>query len=167
MSKIRDFYAGSGTDAAGRTLEQVWRFKPAEIETRHDFIQWLFPLREPSRYNPDAPLLAPADEDAFRRDARLQENLLRSLDMMLGFYGLRREGKEILPPDLPGLAERAWLTPGDHNHLRLSRIVQSLALLGQDGLARSLQSRLMDIARARPDRVAPRTVEVWSGLLER
>lgn len=167
MSAIVEFYAGRGTDAAGRTLEQVWRFGPAELETRHDFIQWLFPLREASRYNPAAPLLQPADEDAFLRDPSLRRNLIRSLDLMLAFYGLRREGDRILPPEPGELDRAAWLAPGDHNHLRLSRIVQSLALLGEDALARSLQSVLLAIARQAPGRVAPRTVEVWTGLLAR
>lgn len=167
MSAIVDYYAGRGTDAAGRHLEQVWRFGPAELETRHDFIQWLFPLREPSRYNASAPLLTPADEEAFRREPGLQENLLRSLDVMLGFYGLRRDGPVVAPADMAAMARAPWLAPGDHNHLRLSRIVQSLHILGQEDLARSLQGLLLAIAKAFPDRVAPRTVEVWSNLLAR
>lgn len=167
MSAIVEFYAGRGTDGAGRRLDEVWRFAPRELETRHDFIQWLFPLREPSRYNPAAPLLAADDEAAFRAEPLLRDNLLHSLDLMLGFYGLSRNGTAVSLPARETLARAPWLAPGDHNHLRLSRIVQSLQILGQEDLSRSLQAALLSLAQAFPDRVAPRTVDVWSSLLAR
>lgn len=167
MSALIEFYAGRGPDAAGRRIEEVWAFGRAALETRHDFIQWLFPLREASRYNPDAPLLTEADEAAFRSDPTLQAHLLRSLDVMLAFYGFRRDGETIAPLSPDALARAPWLAPGDHNHLRLSRIVQSLALLGQEALARALKAQLVAIAAAHPDRVAPRTAAIWRGLLDR
>ena len=56
-----EFYRGIAPDSEGRTLADLWAFSDDEMEEVHDFIQWMFPLREPSRFNPDAPLLT--DED--------------------------------------------------------------------------------------------------------
>jgi hypothetical protein len=55
MSQLTEFYQGTGLDTEGRTLAQIWAFSDEAMEDDHDFIQWLFPLREPSRFNPDAP----------------------------------------------------------------------------------------------------------------
>ncbi len=43
MSQLTDFYRGTGTDAEGRTLAEIWAYSDAELEGVHDFIQSLFP----------------------------------------------------------------------------------------------------------------------------
>ena len=53
------------------------------MESRHDFIQWMFPLEEPSQFNPDAPILTLADREAFDDDPVLRDNLLQSFDRFL------------------------------------------------------------------------------------
>jgi hypothetical protein len=111
----------------------------------HDYIQWLFPLDEPSRFNPDAPLVTPADRQAFRQEP-LTANLRRALDRMLAFYGLRLDPSDWRPQIVrsAGWHNRSpqWLQPGNHNLLRLSRIIRSLALLGQAELAQALYAAL-------------------------
>ena len=52
MSQLTDFYRGTGTDVEGRTLAEIWAYSDAELEGVHDFIQWLFPLREPAGSTP-------------------------------------------------------------------------------------------------------------------
>ena len=47
-SPIVRFLVQDGRDGAGRTFAQVLAFGDAELERRHDFVQWLFPLGEPS-----------------------------------------------------------------------------------------------------------------------
>jgi hypothetical protein len=76
MSRLTDFYRGTGTDAEGRTLAQLWAYSDEQLEDVHDFIQWLFPTPTPSRFNPHAPVLADADIAAFRSDPDLRANLL-------------------------------------------------------------------------------------------
>ena len=70
MSDLIAFYRGLAPDSEGRTLADLWAFSDREMEDIHDFIQWMFPLREPSRFNPDAPLLTAADIAAFQADPR-------------------------------------------------------------------------------------------------
>ena len=78
QSALLAFYSGTGRDSAGRTLTEIWAWDHRRLEMAHDFIQWLFPLPEASRFNPDAPLLTPADAAAFRADADLQARVRRS-----------------------------------------------------------------------------------------
>ncbi len=72
MSRLTDFYAGRGTDTEGRRLADLLAWDDDDLEQVHDFIQWLFPLPEPSRFNADAPLLTPDDIAAFHADAALR-----------------------------------------------------------------------------------------------
>ena len=93
MSQLLDFYRGEGTDAEGRSLHELWSWSNDELEQVHDFIQWMFPLREPSRFNPDAPLLTAADVAAFRSDAFLRSRLTKSFQRILVFLGLSRRAR--------------------------------------------------------------------------
>jgi hypothetical protein len=64
-SPIIAFYRGAGPDHRGRFLHEIREFGVDELESTHDFIQWLFPLPERSGANPHAPLLSASDIDAF------------------------------------------------------------------------------------------------------
>ncbi len=95
MSALLAFYRGAGLDSAGRTIDEIWAWDRRRLEMVHDFIQWLFPLPDPSRFNPDAPILSTADQAAFRADADLRARVRRSLDLMMEFLGLVRRGNTI------------------------------------------------------------------------
>lgn len=163
MDPIIDFYSG-GRDAAGRTLSEILSWSDERLEAVHDYIQWLFPTREPSGVNPLAPLVTDATAAAFAADAVLRDRLRLALDRMLVFYGLRRKGPriEIDPSGFP-LRSRVWLRPGNHNHLRLTRLLHSLAVLGLRDDALALRRCLLDDVCAGPDggNVSKRTAEFW------
>jgi hypothetical protein len=67
MSQLLDFYRGTQLDSSGRMLHEIWDWTDDDLEAIHDFIQWLFPLPEPSQFNPDAPLLTPEDNTSGAR----------------------------------------------------------------------------------------------------
>ena len=140
-----DFYRGIGSDSEGRMLEEILAWDDVRLEIVHDFIQWLFPLPEPSQFNDEAPLLTRAQIQLFREDPLLRKNLLHSLDRMLGFYGFALVGEPspaINESDL--FAHRQFVLYGgfNHNHLRVTRILRSLTLLGFADLARLFLERL-------------------------
>lgn len=161
-SAIIDFYRGTGTDHAGRRIDDIWAWHHRRLEMVHDYIQWLFPLPEPSRFNPAAPLLSADDCDIFRTDAALQTRVLCSLDLILAFLGLTRSDSQI--DRAPNFAARApcWLEPANHNYLRLTRI---LLFLGRAGLATTacgLLACLEDIAaREGQGIIDRRTLQFW------
>jgi hypothetical protein len=160
------FYRLEGRDARGRTLSEIWTWDDASLESVHDYIQWLFPLSEPSAFNPHAPILTDDTIAAFRAHDDLRERLLRSLTLMLGFYGLAlAPGSGGAPRIEPSAAftvkSRGWLHPGNHNHLRLTRILTSLRLLGFEEHARALYACLAAIARDHPHAVSATTLAYW------
>jgi hypothetical protein len=160
------FYRGDAPDWHGRTLDDIWSWTDDRLEGVHDYIQWMFPLPVRSGANPAAPVLGPATAEAFRSSAALRQRLERSLGVMLRFYGLEERptagGLRIVRGDR--FAERAavWLSPGNHNHLRLTRIMTSLAELGLTAQARALRECLVAIAAEFPNRVTPTTLRYWS-----
>jgi hypothetical protein len=163
MSRLLDFYRGEGTDAEGRRLDDILAWRDNMLEAVHDFIQWLFPLPEPSRFNPDAPLLAPEDIAAFRQDPALRANLRRSFQRILTFLGLAEtDGGEVV--EGPNFAQRApdvWDYP-NHNWLRITRILRSLHLLGLDAEAQALYRRLDDFHTRRRFPIGDDTFRYWT-----
>ncbi len=164
-SPILAFYDGSGTDAAGRTIAEIWAWDHRRLEMVHDYIQWLFPLPEPSRFNPDAPILSTTDMSAFQRDAGLQARVHRSLDVMLDFLGLgRKEGVVIRSTRFTPALD--WLSPANHNHLRLTRILLFLKHAGLKRDAEALLACLDDIASQEgAEKILPQTLKFWRDAL--
>jgi hypothetical protein len=160
------FYRLEDTDARGRTLAEIWTWDAGRLEAVHDYIQWLFPLPEPSAFNARAPILTDEAIAAFRADATLRERLLRSLTLMLAFYGLALATDGDGTPRIeraPDFAttSRRWLQPGDHNHLRLTRILGSLRRLGLEAHSRALQACLAAIAHEHPQAISVATLGYW------
>src|SRR5438552_9437961 len=145
MSRLLEFYAGQATDREGRRLADILSWDDEELEMVHDFIQWLFPLPEPSRFNSDAPLLTADDIAAFRADPQLRANLAKSFDRMLRFLGLvqNENGSVSSGPNLTERQRHVWAF-ANHNWLRITRILRSLTLLGLADHARAMHACLAD-----------------------
>jgi hypothetical protein len=163
---IVSFYSG-GVDDRGRTLQAILDWPDERLESVHDYIQWVFPTTTPSGVNPWAPLVTDATIAAFT-SAALRDRLRAALDRMLTFYGLARatdtNGRVSIAIDSDRFARRAanWLTPGNHNHLRLTRIMQSLWSLGLESEAAALQRCLLDVYEgAGAKKITRETAEYW------
>ena len=168
---IVSFYSG-GVDDRGRRLDEILGWSDERLESVHDYIQWVFPTTTASGVNPHAPLVTSATVVEFAAPD-MRDRLRRALDRMLRFYGLTRStdaaGRTVIGIDPERFRSRSedWLTPGNHNHLRLTRIMQSLAALGLEREARALQRCLVrDIAEG-PGRarVTPDTLRYWGEAL--
>lgn len=167
MSRLLDFYRGAGTDAEGRTLAEILTWGDDDLEAVHDFIQWLFPLPEPSRFNADAPLLTPEDIAAFQGDAALRANLRRAFVRILTFLGLeQKEGGEVVEgPNFAARAPHLWASP-NHNWLRISRILRSLSLLGLRAEAGALYVRLASFRRGQRFPIHDDTFRYWTAAVD-
>src|ERR1700685_4418303 len=166
MSKLLDFYRGQGTDAEGRSLKDIWKWKDDTLEAVHDFIQWLFPLPEPSRFNPDAPLLTAEDIAAFKRNPELRANLRRPFEPLLTFLGLAEtvDGDVGEGPNFARHVPDVWDYP-NHNWLRITRILRSLHLLGLEAEAQALYRRLADFHTRRRFPIGDDTFQFWSNAI--
>jgi hypothetical protein len=163
VSQLIDFYRGTGTDTEGRRLDDILAWGDGRLEAVHDFIQWLFPLPEPSRFNPDAPLLTPEDVAAFGKDPALRASLRRSFERVLTFLGLARtaDGEVVEGPNFARRAAGVWDYP-NHNWLRVTRILRSLHLLGLEVEAIALYRRLEDFHGRRRFPIGDDTFQYWT-----
>ena len=164
MSAILDFYKGSGGNSGGWRLHEILDWPDAELEDVHDYIQWLFPLPEHSQANPFAPLLDAHTVRLFHEDEKLRKEMRAALDRMLDFFGFVRQQTVVLPG--PNFAERSanWLTPGNHNHLRLTRMMRSMRIVGLDKEAQALWQALQAVyaTDAGRDSISQRTYNFWT-----
>jgi hypothetical protein len=170
MSQLIDFYAGVGADHRGRTLDEILARDDDWLEHTHDYIQWLFPLVEPSRFNADAPLLTDADRAQFQRRPELRANMVRALHRMMRFYGLSVDdavtvGKavQIVPSSA---AIRGWLTFGNHNFLRITRILTSLRLVGLNPWAEAFFAGLSQLYQEQSSLIGAETFAYWQRAVE-
>lgn len=172
MDAILDFYRGASLPN-GLRLVDVWEWSFDQLEDAHDYIQWVFPLDTESSANPDAPLVTEETKRAFSWDDVLRDRLQNSLAVMLRFYGLER----LVLPDQKVVIIRAvtfaerrgvWIWPNNHNHLRLTRILRSLRLLGLKKDALALAHVLDDICRVEGrDIISDATAEHWRQAVRR
>jgi hypothetical protein len=169
-TQLIDFYRGTGADAAGRTIDQIWAFDHNQLEKVHDYIQWLFPLSTASRYNPQAPLLDPETIKVFTEDADLKARLLKSLHLMLDFYGLALSTSSTNRPQIDKAVNYAarksnWqdALPGflNHNLLRLSRILEALSVLGCPDYSAALFNCLQSVQTEEPFKIPTQTLKFW------
>jgi hypothetical protein len=142
------FYRGDGRDAAGRRIEEILAWDDDQLEDTHDYIQWLFPLPEPSAFNWSAPILEASDIAAFSREPALLQRLREALVRMLSFYGFEVDGDQIRPTAHFPERRRHWLRAGDHNLLRITRILKSLTLLGLADEADAFFTALVNLEEA-------------------
>ena len=141
---IATFLTADGRDDAGRTHADILAADNRFLESRHDFIQWLFPLQEPSRAVPGSPVLDRATIAALRISPAAQERLGAAAERMLAFYG----------------ATSAWRTAFDHNHLRITRVIKSLRLLAGDTAAEDFKRRILALAGGAP--IDARARDFWN-----
>ncbi|GAA5859830.1 hypothetical protein JCM8547_004345 [Rhodosporidiobolus lusitaniae] len=130
-----------------RELEGNWN----ELEHRHDFVQWLFPIREQG-VNWDAQPLELHEVDTIKKDPKAMDRLLDSYRLLLSFYGLRlvcpSSGELALEDSVPAPSPASFvrrfqnLERNPHNYLRITRI---LKCLGEFGLPQHPPSFLLFI----------------------
>ncbi len=169
-TQLIDFYRGTGADAAGRSIDQVWAFDHQQLEKVHDYIQWLFPLSTASKYNPNAPLLDAETAKVFCEDAALKARLLKSLTLMLDFYGLKLSAGTGGEPQIVKAANYSarktnWqdAPPGflNHNLLRLTRMLESLNVLGCSEYSTALFICLQSVQGEEPLKIPAQTLKFW------
>jgi hypothetical protein len=164
-SRIVGFYRGTGTDHRGRTLDEILSFDDRSLESTHDYIQWLFPLTEPSQFNSQAPLLTHADIETISFAPELQANVVRAFERMLSFYGFEmpESGGSLNIRTTERFKAQAanWRTPGNHNYLRITRILKSLRLLGLAPHADAFLAALETVYAEAPEKIGERTLSFW------
>jgi len=130
-----EFLRGDGKTASGYTLESILLWDDDSWEFEHDFIQWLFPTNQESSFNPEAPVLDLDSIEEIRNSVEVKNNLLSAYERFLGFIGVTRG-----PDGLEFSKNDHVFKSGNHNWLRVGRVLRSFRLLGLDQAANELYS---------------------------
>jgi hypothetical protein len=163
---ILGFYSGVEPDHRGRYLREIQQWPDEPLESVHDYIQWLFPLPERSGFNVSAPVLTPQSIQEFWTRPDLRGNLRDSFLRMMNFYGLEARASEQVTVRLaPHFATKAakWLSPGNHNHLRITRILRCLTVLGLEAEANAFFNCLCQIYEDEQNKPSPAISEETMG----
>jgi Opioid growth factor receptor (OGFr) conserved region len=165
---IIGFHSGKTPDHRGRYLREIQQWPDERLESTHDFIQWMFPLAETSAFHPQAPLLDAVAIAAFRSRPDLHRSVQRSFLRMLAFFGFqpRFDPQLVIEPGPDfTIKSQHWFSAGNHNHLRISRILKSSRLLGLEKESGALFHCLAGIyqtERVKPDPAITReTFAFW------
>lgn len=163
---ILAFYRGQSPDSKGRMIEEIWSWDYQRLEYTHDYIQWIFPLKEPSQFNWRAPVLDDNVVQAFRTNEQLRMRLLHSFKVMLRFYGLQCNeisGRAIDITQSDEYPERKlnWIEPKNHNYLRITRILTSLRILGLENYALAFFNCLNQICQEEGETIGSVTYSYW------
>ena len=157
-------------DARNRSLATILSWPDSRLESSHDYIQTVFPLPEESMFS-FAPIVTPEIRSAFLAQAELRASLRGALERMLSFYGLQFSSTEARKETVTrgpnfGINSRNWVTRFDHNHLRMTRILRSLRVLGLGDEAAALHGFLAADEEV-TDTVSPRSQMYWRRAAER
>ena len=146
MIDIVGFLEGKIPDHRGRLLSVLWKQTDGDAENNHDYIQWMFPLDEPSQAVNGAPVLNDFDIDEIRQNQMAINNLEESVRWFLGF--LERNDH--------------WVTKYDHNHLRITRAIKSLRLLTSDLVAERFRDKVIELAGDNLSLVDQKARDFWA-----
>lgn len=168
-SQLVQFYLGQGPDNRGRMIDEILAWKDEQIENVHDYIQWLFPLKETSAFNSSAPVLSEADIATFRNNTKVNQKLLLSLAKLIDFYGFMATWEsgtyQIVKSKDFQQKSRNWLTRNNHNFLRITRILKSLVLLGSEKHSRILLVALEEVYKDNSKIIGQETLNYWKDAL--
>ena len=142
---IVNFLRGDGPDGRNRHLREILGQDDAWLERVHDYVQWLFPLRMPSQAVAGSPTLSVQAAVTIRADPRAQAGLRDATARMSRFYATTSH----------------WLTPFDHNHLRITRILTALHDLGRQPDAAAFHAALLARIAKSGAPVNPTSLAYW------
>ena len=135
------FLHGTKVPGSKYHFNEILKWNFTKLEREHDYIQLLFPIPTASPHNPMAPVLDREAAQAFKTDPNLRAKLIEASERMFAFYGLTLNKNistgAIRLSKKPGTTASAfdtraavWLTSGNHNFKRITRILLCLKLCG-------------------------------------
>ena len=112
--RILGFYRGVAPHPDGMMFKDALYMPNEEWERCHNYVQWFFPLPEPSKMHFDAPVADDSVYEAFKSEPLLRANLVLAVGRYLKFL-----------QECP-----KWVRRDDHNHLRITRVIRCMVLAG-------------------------------------
>ena len=131
-----NFYTSDGLDSLERSFTSLLSFDENQLENEHNFIQTMFPLHEPSNMISNAPILTREIAALLSTNKIARERFLKALLIFRNFLGITGTSSIISTrkTSIDNVIRQKrivlWLYNGNHNILRVTRIIRSLRLVG-------------------------------------
>lgn len=161
--QLYNFLSGNAPNYNHLCINDIWNFSNEELEQNHKYIQWLFPLKERSKYNFFAPKIKHIEE--YNNDL-IKNNILKSFDRMLIFYGLEYKNDKIIKNKEFELRKCVWVSNNNHNYFRITRIIKCLELFGFDKQATDFVNCLYEIYSDNLELISYQTFVYWKSSLK-
>jgi len=159
---ISNYLGYGGIDHRQRSLNQTLAWNDEMLESTHDYIQWWFPLTEPSAFNIHAPVASRAEFEELCADERVRLGVARAMHRMLRFYGLRQEASDVINRSEEwNQRSQNWAFRQNHNDLRITRILKSLCLLDYRAHAEALLAVVEEIIKEERDQSDQVPLRFW------
>ena len=93
--QIIQLFSGETTTGNGDTLASLRELSDEDLESRHDYIQYMFPSEEASQFNSVAPTVTPDVIEEFRQREDLRNELVLNFQRILTFWDFSMTGELI------------------------------------------------------------------------
>ena len=144
-NEILRFFEEKEADFKGRMYSDIMNMSDYQLEIVHDYIQVLFPIPEPSRFNNNSPILT-EEEAALIRDSTIaRTSFIKAANKMYGFYSKYNH----------------WCRYEDHNLLRITRIIRSIALILGIEYANKAYEKFIELCTKNDFEVDQETLNYW------
>ena len=128
---IDDFLKGNEPDIYKRYLKDIWMMSDDQIENKHNFIQWIFPLNVKSNAVPSSPILTKKEIISIKKSETAQKNIKKSAEWFLEFLS----------------GNSYWVCQNNHNHYRITRVIKSLRLIHSNEEAEKFKNSIMNLIK--------------------
>lgn len=164
MHPVIEFYLEKRNSQHNLSLQDMWEMPPKLFGDAYFFIPWLYPVIESSKWNRSVSVFSEEEQQFFNHQPEIQEKYLRSIDLILDYFCLYREGEQVYPKE--ELSERkVWLRNIGHESKKISRLIRSLNYCGHTGLARNLQQLAIKLGLEKGV-IQPEMLSIWENLLK-
>jgi hypothetical protein len=134
-NKILGFLRGKTKDYRGRTFKEIIYSSDEVLERCHDQVQQIFPLHEESCHASTYPIITPEIAEEAKKDSKILDNLRLAKNRFEKFFAIG-EYENID-------SQREWCKNGNHNLLRITRIIRCLRLFGLETEAKEFYKNII------------------------
>jgi len=149
-SRVIKFLRKRIGDHRGRMLEQLQKYSNSELQSQHEWLEWLFPTCTPTPLSPNAVALTADDVKLIKREEDLQQAIRDNFKIFAKFLGIKvewKDGKVSISdgPDLQDRADNFWDTHTWMVFAAIDHVAKSLKLLGLETEAQEFKAKTKEI----------------------
>lgn len=159
QENIYKFLSGEEPDKYGRNIKEIWGYDNKLLEKSHNYIQRLFPTTEESIFE-KAPVVDLKTDKKYINNPKIKENMIKSFKLMLNFYGFEYNDDKIIDKQ----EQKHWISKGNHNYLRITRIITSLKIFGLEKEAILFYEELLNLSHT--EKIDEKSLKYWENAIK-